>query len=321
MTLIVRGEKMLSLDKLMVVTHAKSIQSSIISQSIKLAKIHQAHVTFFSIVEELPRDQLARITQLSPQEAVGNMLKEQHSILKETITQFHHNYPSIDVQNAIGLPFIEVTKKVQKDNYDLVILATSASENYRRRFFGSTTIHLMRKCPCPVLTIGTKKDKPIKRILAAIDVYASTDEGLALNNDILSWAAHLAEIEVAELHVIHAWKLPDEDYLKGWGYKSEVDRLEIVMKEKLDRQKRFDIFIDNNFVDDNIPIIKLIEGIAREEIPQYIKDNDIDLLVMGTVCRIDIAGLFIGNTAESILSEISCSVLTLKPDGFISPIT
>jgi hypothetical protein len=46
MTLIVRGKEILYLDKLMVVTHAKSILSSIISQSIKLTKIHQAHVTF-----------------------------------------------------------------------------------------------------------------------------------------------------------------------------------------------------------------------------------------------------------------------------------
>jgi universal stress protein E len=41
---------------------------------------------------------------------------------------------------------------------------------------------------------------------------------------------------------------------------------------------------------------------------------------MGTVCRTGIAGLFIGNTAESILGEVSCSVLTLKPDGFETPV-
>jgi universal stress protein E len=41
---------------------------------------------------------------------------------------------------------------------------------------------------------------------------------------------------------------------------------------------------------------------------------------MGTVCRIGIAGLFIGNTAESILGEVSYSVLTLKPDGFETPV-
>ena len=41
---------------------------------------------------------------------------------------------------------------------------------------------------------------------------------------------------------------------------------------------------------------------------------------MGTVCRTGIAGFFIGNTAESILQQVDCSVLTVKPDGFVSPV-
>jgi universal stress protein E len=311
---------MISLDKILVVTPANSIQSSVISQSIKLAKSHQSEVTFFSVAEEIPREQLALITLLPPQEVMENLLKEQEAVLNKTIEQFQHNYQSVNSQNSIGVPFIEVTKKVQHQNYDLVILAAKTSEHPRKRFFGSTTIHLMRKCPCPVLTIGTKEDKPFKRIVAAIDVYAPSKEGLALNHKILTWAANLAASEKAELHVIHAWQLPREDYLKGWGHTSEVDRLEMVMKEQLDRQKIFNDIIKNNFTEDNLPITQIIEGSAQEKIPQYIEEQDIDLIVMGTVCRTGITGLFIGNTAESILSEVSCSVLTLKPEGFKSPI-
>jgi nucleotide-binding universal stress UspA family protein len=45
-----------------------------------------------------------------------------------------------------------------------------------------------------------------------------------------------------------------------------------------------------------------------------------DLLVMGTVCRTGAAGFLIGNTAETILADVTCSILALKPEGFISPI-
>lgn len=311
-----------SLRKLLVVTPANSIQPSVISQSIKLAEKHHSHVTFFSVAEELPKDQLALITMLPAQKAMEYLLKEQYSLLKNNIEQFNHNYLSVNAQNTVGVPFIEVAKKVQQENYDLVILAAKTSDHPRRRFFGSTTIHLMRKCPCPVLTVGTNENKPIKRIVAAIDVYAPSQEGLELNNKILKWAANFALLEKAELHIIHVWQLPGEDYLNSWGRgrTSEVIRLEMVMKEQLDRQKRFDKFIENNFVAGNLPITKLIEGIAQEEIPKYIEEQSIDLVVMGTVCRTGIAGLFIGNTAESILSEVSCSVLTLKPEGFTTPI-
>ena len=41
---------------------------------------------------------------------------------------------------------------------------------------------------------------------------------------------------------------------------------------------------------------------------------------MGTVARTGIPGLLIGNTAESVLSQVGCSVIAVKPDGFVSPV-
>jgi len=51
------------------------------------------------------------------------------------------------------------------------------------------------------------------------------------------------------------------------------------------------------------------------------KNKNIDLLVMGTVCRTGVAGLIIGNTAEKVLNKVDCSVLTVKPEGFVTPVT
>ena len=45
-----------------------------------------------------------------------------------------------------------------------------------------------------------------------------------------------------------------------------------------------------------------------------------DLLVMGTVCRTGVSGFFMGNTAEQVLQQVECSVLTVKPDRFITPV-
>jgi nucleotide-binding universal stress UspA family protein len=47
----------------------------------------------------------------------------------------------------------------------------------------------------------------------------------------------------------------------------------------------------------------------------------VDLLVIGTVRRTHLLGLLIGSTAERALSAVECSVLALKPDGFVSPVT
>ena len=41
---------------------------------------------------------------------------------------------------------------------------------------------------------------------------------------------------------------------------------------------------------------------------------------MGTVARTGIAGLIMGNTAESILDQLEQSVIAIKPQGFVSPV-
>ncbi len=41
---------------------------------------------------------------------------------------------------------------------------------------------------------------------------------------------------------------------------------------------------------------------------------------LGTVGRSGIRGLLPGNTAEKVLDTCDCSILTVKPEGFVSPI-
>jgi len=41
---------------------------------------------------------------------------------------------------------------------------------------------------------------------------------------------------------------------------------------------------------------------------------------MGTISRAGIAGLLVGNTAERLLDQLDCSLLTVKPGDFVSPV-
>ena len=68
------------------------------------------------------------------------------------------------------------------------------------------------------------------------------------------------------------------------------------------------------------PRLWLLEGEPELTIPQLVEKEHEDLVVMGTVARTGLAGALIGNTAEKILRRINCSLLAVKPDGFISPV-
>ena len=55
-------------------------------------------------------------------------------------------------------------------------------------------------------------------------------------------------------------------------------------------------------------------------LPKTIADLRPGVLVLGTLARTGLQGMFMGNTAEQILGVVEASVLAVKPDEFISPI-
>jgi len=63
------------------------------------------------------------------------------------------------------------------------------------------------------------------------------------------------------------------------------------------------------------------EGYPEDEIPQFVVSEGVHLLVMGTMARSGIPGLVIGNTAEDVLRRAVCSVVAVKPEGFVAPVS
>ena len=69
------------------------------------------------------------------------------------------------------------------------------------------------------------------------------------------------------------------------------------------------------------PRFWLAQGDPDEEVIKAVGQLDVDVIVMGTVGRVGVSGLLIGNTAEKVLRLVECSVLAVKPAGFVSPVT
>jgi len=68
------------------------------------------------------------------------------------------------------------------------------------------------------------------------------------------------------------------------------------------------------------PQVHLTEGNAEDVILSLAREEHIEIIVMGTVSRVVLPGLFIDNKAEEVLRQVDCSVLTVKPDGFVTPV-
>ena len=209
-----------------------------------------------------------------------------------------------------------------REKHDLVIMTAEGEGGTKSRLFGSTSLHLMRKCPCPIWVFKPTESNRFSRILAAIDVDPDTAESEkdALNVKIIDLATSLATKEQSELHVVQAWTLPLEKYLRS-GWLVLASELPERLRERRNAYEERLHDLLSKYAPMNLALHEhLVKGEAASLIPELAREEQIDLIVMGTVCRTGVAGFFIGSTAETVLQHVNCSVLTVKPDSFVSPV-
>lgn len=218
----------------------------------------------------------------------------------------------------VGDPSIEIIRDVIENDRDLVIMTADGKGGLKQRLFGSLSSHLIRKCPVPLLIMKPGKNPVFQNILAAVDPEVSGEPRDTLNGTILKLAKTLSAPEGSSLHVTHVWRLPWESLLRDQtGLEpEEVDQL-VRAESNRCRNEVLSLLKEHRIEGAQLHLVK---GEPGEEIPQLVADLGIDLLVMGTVCRTGIPGLIIGNTAEQVMDRVDCSVLVVKPEGFVSPV-
>lgn len=220
---------------------------------------------------------------------------------------------------AWGTDFLEIIKEVLREGHDLVMLSPRRAAKWRGALFGTRTMHLMRKCPCPVWAVKRTQDRSFSRVLAAVDPVPNDEERNTLNRQVLDLAASVAQSTGGEMHVAHAWSQSMERIMRNRAelWSSDVDR--IVDETREAQRKLLEELMRDLPVSD--PQMHLLKGEPEEVISEVAENLDVELVVMGTVSRSGLAGFLIGNTAERILQSLDCSVLAVKPQGFVSPVT
>ena len=297
-----------------------------------LADNNQACLTVVEVIDEIPPNTKLLDRVLSPEDLQAEMVAEHQKGLQELVVPWNGNI-KIQTKVLIGIPFLVVIREVLRNGHDLVI-KTAESGGLKDRVFGSDDMHLLRKCPCPVWLIKSKSPKAYHRILAAVDIndcYSPKELKTRhlLNLQILEMASSLALSDSANLHIAHAWEAIGEGTLRvGFIQRPEGVVNTYVQEVRQQNSQHLNVLmgeIASKLGQDALDYLKpqthLLKGSPRKEVPAFADEIEADLVVMGTVARTGISGFFMGNTAETILNRLDCSVLAIKPPGFETPVT
>ena len=302
-----------------------------LSRAAALAENNQASLTVIGVIDEIPHN-TKLLNHLLSFEALQAKRVDEHRQQLKTLTKPWSSKVKIQINVLSGIPFLEIIGEVLRNNWDLVI-KTAESGGLLDRVFGSNDMHLLRKCPCPIWLAKPESSKAYQRILVAVDVDddyppQELDARHQLNCQILEMASSLALSEFAELHIVHVWEAIGESAMRRFFVDVPEEKISVYIDE-VRQQHRGNLSALMNEVmsqsgssalDYLKPQIHLLKGSPHKEVPALTKEIEADLVVMGTVARTGIAGLFMGNTAETILNRLNCSVLAIKPPGFVTPV-
>jgi nucleotide-binding universal stress UspA family protein len=204
----------------------------------------------------------------------------------------------------------ELFRIIHEEKIDLVVMGSHGRRNIERFFLGSTTEHILRRVPVPVLTVSrispgheihAPGPVPIRRIVYAVDLSECAEIGLR-------YSAELARTFGADLELVHAI---DPIETGQWGTEVpgslpfDLPAIQDMAKERLQQ-----IVNEAGVGDLNVNIF-VVEGIPHNTIIRFADEVNADLIVQNLKSKGVLERVMLGATAERVIRASHIPVLSI----------
>ena len=184
---------------------------------------------------------------------------------------------------------------------DVIVMGTHGRGGWDRAILGSTTDYVLRRAPCPVLTVGPHAE-PFARgpVLAAVAF--GDDEANVI--EAAAGFAHAAGVRLVALHVVEPVVLP-APYAMEFAPMS-LDTLVLDARDALNKRLRERV---------TLPVASeavVRSGAAEPEVLALAEEIGAGLIVQGTHGRGSIGRALLGSVADGVVRRAPCPVLTIR---------
>lgn len=229
--------------------------------------------------------------------------KKEYNRINKALKQLELKDTKLDICIETGIPHKEILRVAKEEKVDLIAMGKRGLGLKDRILLGSNTNKVLRMANAPVLAVRHKKgDKiDIKKILVPTDLSELTSISLDFAVDIANrFNSTIYLLHTLELH--HSYEISTSKVIEGLrllALKELRSYLNKIPKEKtkgINIQEMVTLYLRAWF-----GIVNFAEG------------NGIDLIIMTTHGRKGLVRFMLGSTAEKVISESPCPVLTIKP--------
>lgn len=183
---------------------------------------------------------------------------------------------------------------------DSIVMGTTGRSGLERLALGSVAERTLRESPVPVLTIP--KDGGLTDDIDTILVPTDGSDGATA---AVETAIEFARLTGAAIHVVHVVDIRGIGL--GGGQETVYNALEEIGEEAINEVREQAKANDIRSVE-----ASLLTGTPAGSIVDYVEDNDIDCIVMGTHGRTGVKRVLLGSVTERVIRETEIPVLTVK---------
>ncbi len=301
---------------ILVATDTRLDKHPIVDEAVVLARRSGGALMLVDVVPVF--SWVVRMTLPNHNEIRDSLVREKQEQLEMLAEPIRKKGVHVETQVLIGRTSVEIIRQVLRGNHDLVLRVAKGKDSQRKGSFGTTGVRLLRECPCAVWLVVPAKSHQYQHVMACIDTLSEESEDDELNDKVYESALLASQYYGSKLSVVQAWRVFGEEFLLTRTSLKDFLRLLNEVHERF--TKLLDTFLQKHGTSAQAKNVHMLKGSTDHILPTFIHEQQVDLVVMGTVARRGAAGWVIGNTAEQMLDRIECSLLALKTDNFECPI-
>jgi len=145
---------MIRIARILVPTDFSEFSKCAIRYGCEMARRFNAEVTFLHVVEDIhPLVADPGVFVGTAVELVGSLRQSAEKGLENFIPQEWTDGLTVHRKVVVGVPFLEVVRYAKENQTDLLIVTTHGRTGLAHVLLGSVAERIVRKSPCPVLTV------------------------------------------------------------------------------------------------------------------------------------------------------------------------
>lgn len=143
----------LTIKKILVPIDFSDYSKSALKYAVNFAKVFNAEMYLIYVVEPVIYPPDFSMGQI----AIPSVTFEMDERAKEELSKLAQQEIPAEIKRQViiktGKPFVEIIETAAEEDIDLIIIATHGHSGVEHILFGSTAEKVVRKAPCPVLTL------------------------------------------------------------------------------------------------------------------------------------------------------------------------